>query len=138
MLACSTRVQDEREDNTAAVRQPPLLLRVEVFQNGASASTKHQGAPCQREHEITQALFLGRVLSLVRGGRDDSLVHSDGTLKFHVASRDALHLFRTTQTEDGAKRLQLRKDNDTPTTTNNTTKLDAKHGHVPRYLQVQV
>ena len=31
MLACSTRVRDERQDNTAAVRQLPLLLRVEVF-----------------------------------------------------------------------------------------------------------
>lgn len=43
---------------------------------------------------------------------------------------------RKQKTERSA--LQPRKYNDTPTTTNYTTKLDAKHGHVPRYLEVQV
>ena len=52
-LACSTRVQDEREDNTAAVRQLPLLLRVEVFPWAAHTGEIHwQEVDRQLGHEM--------------------------------------------------------------------------------------
>ena len=53
MLACSTRVRDEREDNTAAVRQLPLLLRVEVFPWAAHTGEMHwQEIYWQSGHEM--------------------------------------------------------------------------------------